>query len=189
MENEEIDKLCRQIYSNHRRALDLIWERVGTPASGLIGRIAQWIDDQPDQWVRIATKQKEVEFIPAGWVKLLPPVGRRKTFEPEQWMTVRLRAGGTRLRLFVLVCPTTDQTIRKKVVERLLQDKREFGFSTFFKRLTDDWTRIMSEEVCPLPEDEEIDVEAVMERVEKRMADFTKQTADLPAAIKAMFAT
>ena len=189
MENEEIDKLCRRIYSNHRRALDLIWERVGTSASGLVSCIEKWIEDRPDQWMHITTKQKEVEFIPAAWAKMLPPVGKRKTFEPDHWMTVRLRAGGTRLRLFVVVCPTTDQAIRKKVLERLLRDKSEFGFSTFFKKkeLTDDWTRVMSEDICALPEDEEPDVDAVMERVEKRLAEFAKQTMSVPAAIKALF--
>jgi hypothetical protein len=187
MENEDIDKLCRKIYSNHRRALDLIWERVGTPASGLVGRIEKWIDDRPEQWLRITTKQKEVEFIPAAWAKMLPPVGKRKTIDPEHWMTVRLHAGSTRLRLIVLVCPTTDQAVRKKVVERLLRDKKEFGFSTFFKKLTEDWTRVTSDEVCALPEDEEPDVDAVMERVEKRLAEFTKQTAGVPSALKSLF--
>jgi hypothetical protein len=189
MENEDIDKLCRQIYSNHRRALDLIWERVGTPASGLVGRIEAWIRDRPDQWVHITTKQREVEFIPATWTKMLPPVGKRKTFEPEHWMTMRLRAGATRLRLFVVVCPTTDGAMRRATLDRLLRDKKEFGFATFFKKLTEDWTRVMSEDVCPLPEDEEPDVDAVMDRVEKRLTEFAKQAATLPSAMKLLFAS
>jgi hypothetical protein len=188
MENAELDKLCRQIYTNHRQALDLIWERVGSPASGLVGRIQQWIEQRPTDWTHITTKQKEVEFIPAGWKKMLPPVNKRKTFEPEHWMTVRLRVGSTRLRLFVVVGPTTDSAVRKRTLERLLKDKSEFGFSTFFKKkeLTDDWTRVFSEEVCTLPEEEEPDVEAVMERVEKRLGEFLKQTASLPAAMKSI---
>ncbi len=186
MENKDLDTLCRQIYSNHRRALDLIWERVGTPASGLVGRIEKWIADHPDQWLHITSKQKEVEFIPTGWAKMLPPVGKRKTFEPEHWMTVRIRAESKCLRLVVLVCPTTDQNIRKKVLERLLQDKQEFGFSTFFKKVTEDWTRVLSDEVCPLPEDEDPDVDVVLERVEKRLAHFAKQTMGVPAAMRAL---
>lgn len=190
MENEDIDKLCRQIYSNHRRALDLIWERVGTPASGLVGRIEEWLVGRPDQWMHITTKQKEVEFIPVTWAKMLPPVGKRKTFEPEHWLTVRVRAGSARLRLFVVVCPTTDRAIRKKALERLLKEKSEFGFSTFFKKkeLTEDWTRVLSEDICALPEDEEPDVDAVMERVDKRLTEFAQQTANVPSALKALFA-
>ena len=191
MENADIDRLCRQIYSNHRRALDLIWERVGTPTSGLVGRIEKWIGERPNQWIHITTKQKEVEFIPAEWAKMLPPVGKRKTFEPEHWITVRLRAGSTRLRLFVIVCPTTDVAIRKKALDRLLKDKSEFGFSTFFKKkeLTEDWTRVMSEEICALPEDEEPDVDAVMDKVERRLTEFAKQAVKVPSAMNALFAS
>jgi hypothetical protein len=100
---------------------------------------------------------------------MLPPVGKRKTFKPEHWITLRLRAEPKKLRLVVLVCPTTDPLVRKRVIERLLKDKTEFGFSSFFKKkefLSEDWTRVLSEEVCALPEDEEPDVEAVIEKVQ-----------------------
>lgn len=189
MENADLDKLCRQIHINHRQALDLIWERVGSPSSGLVGRIEQWIEERPDDWLHITTKQKEVEFIPAVWNKMLPPVGKRRTFEPEHWMTMRLRAYSAHLRLFVIVCPTTDAVVRKLTLERLLRDKNEFGFSTFFKKkeLTKDWTRVLSERVSALSEDQEPEkIDAVMDRVEKRLGSFLKQTADLPAAMEAL---
>lgn len=120
---------------------------------------------------------------------MLRPVGRRKTFEPEHWVTMRLRISGAHLRLLVVVCPTEDPAIRKQVLERLLKDKDEFGFASFFKRkeLTEDWTRILSETICSIPEDEEPDVDAVMKQVEKRLAEFLKQTAGVEAAMKALF--
>jgi hypothetical protein len=189
MENPDLDKLCRQIHINHRQALDLIWERVGSPSSGLVGRIKQWIEERPGDWLHITTKQKEVEFIPAVWNKMLPPVGKRKTFKPEYWMTMRLRAYSTHLRLFVIVCPTTDAVVRKCALERLLKDKNEFGFSTFFKKkeLTKDWTRVLSEKVSALSENEEPEeIDAVMDRVEKRLENFLKQTAGLPAAMQTL---
>ncbi len=187
MENAELDKLCRQIYANHRQALDLIWERVGSPASGLVGRIKGWLEERPSEWIVMTAKQKEVEFIPAAWNKMLPPVGKRATFEPEHWLTMRLRAG-SRLRLFVVVCPTKDVEVRKLVLERLLRDKGEFGFATSYKKLTDVWTSILNDEICPLPEDEDPDVDAVMERVTRRLIEFVKQTVGLPEAMK-VFAT
>jgi hypothetical protein len=191
MENEQITKLCRQIYSNHRRALDLILERVGTPASGVVGRIEKWIEARPDQWLHVTTKQREIEFIPAVWNKMLPPIGKRKTFEPDHWLTVRLRASDTKLRLLVVVCPTSDGAKRKRVLDRLLKDKSDFGFSSFFKKkeLTEDWTRVLSEEICAFPEDGEIDVESVMSKVEKRLVEFLNQTAKLPAAMAELFAS
>jgi hypothetical protein len=130
-----------------------------------------------------------VEFIPSAWNKMLPPVGRRKTFDGDHWLTFRLRAREAKLRLFVLVCPTSDGGVRKRVVERLIKDKSEFGFAPFFKKkeLTEEWTRIFSEEICVLPEDDEIDVDAVLEKVEKKLEEMLKQTAGLPKAIATLF--
>lgn len=187
MENEEIDRLCRQIYSTHRRALDLIWERVGTPASGVVGAIQQWLQENSSQWHVLTTKQSEVEFVPDSWMSVLPPVGRRKTFDPRHWLTARLHVARSRLRLMVVVCPTTDPEIRRRALERLLRDKDEFGFSSFFKRkeLTEDWTRILSEDVCSLPEEEEeCDLEAVMQKVAKRLERLQSQAAKAAAALR-----
>lgn len=186
MDNEDIDKLCRQIYANHRRALELIWERVGTPAAGIIGRVEAWLQERPEQWRIIQTKQKEVEFIPVGWARMLPPIGKRKSPDSENWITVRIRVGSTRVRLLVVIAPTTNSPIRKKVAERLLKDKKEFGFSTFFKKLTDDWTRILSDELYKLPEDDEPDHEAIIQRIEKRLEQFREQATGVPAALRAV---
>ncbi len=112
MEDEDLDKLCRQIYSNHRQALDLIRERVGSPSSGLVGRIEQWIKDRPGEWLLITTKQTEVEFIPAAWDKMLPPVGKQEKYAPERWMSMVLRASSGHLRLRVVIWPTTDVGMR-----------------------------------------------------------------------------
>jgi molecular chaperone DnaK (HSP70) len=88
--------------------------------------------------------------------------------------------------LLVVIAPTTNSPIRKKVAERLLKDKKEFGFSTFFKKLTDDWTRILSDELYKLPEDDEPDHEAIIQRIEKRLEQFREQAAGVPAALRAV---
>lgn len=189
MENVDIDKLCRQIYSNHKRALDLIWERVGTPGAGVIGAIKNWLDGQPEAWHQIRTKQREIELIPAAWDKMLPPINKRPTFEPEHWMTLRLTAHRDHLRLYLVVCPTKDPNKRRQLIERLLIDKEEFGLSRLFKKkdMSDEWTRILSDKVCDLPEDDEPDVEAVVSAVEKRLALFSGRTAGIPGAVRVLF--
>ena len=133
MEKAELDKLCRQIYTNHRQALDLILERVGSPSSGLVGRIRQWIEERPGEWLLIATRKRAVRFIPAVWNKMLPPVGKEKS-APGHWITMGLEVSDKLLRFRVVVRPTTDVAVRKAVLERLLKDKTEFGFSTMFKK-------------------------------------------------------
>ena len=190
MENADLDKLCRQIYVNHRQALDLIWARVGSPSSELVGRIREWIKERPSEWLLNTTNQTQVEFIPAAWDKMLPPVGKHKPgkFAPEHWMKMVLRASGGDLRLYAVVRPTTDAAMRGRALLRLLKDPTEFGFSNSRKKLGETWTNILSEKVCALSEDEEPEeIDAVMKRVEKRLEAFLKQTAGLPAAMKALF--
>ncbi|HLL90178.1 MAG TPA: PD-(D/E)XK nuclease family protein [Tepidisphaeraceae bacterium] len=193
MENPDIDKLCRQIYANHRRAMDLIWERVGSPSSAVIGRIEAWLEARPHEWVLVTTKQREIEFHPAAWRGMLPPIGKRRLAAPDGWIIIRMRAlRSGRLRMFVVVCPTTDVLFRRAAVARLLQDKGEFGLSRHFKGKspTDDWTRILSEDVCPLPDEDEDEpnYDVVMSKVEKRLDSFLRQTATLPDAMKRVVA-
>jgi hypothetical protein len=189
MENEDIQRLCRQIYINHRQALDLIWERVGTPSSALVSRIQAWMTERQEDWLIVTVKQGEVEFIPKAWEKMLPPIGKRRSFPLEQWLTLRLSVSDTRLRLNVVICPTTDLAIRKRVMDRLVKSKEEFGFATFFKRPSEDWTRLLSEDVCPLSEDSDDDLDVVMDKAAKRLAAFSRQTASLPAAMKELLSS
>jgi hypothetical protein len=190
MENPELEKLCQQIYNNHRQALGLIMARCGSPSSELVSRIQKWMEERPGEWLFVTTKQREVEFIPAAWDKMLPPVGKPKPgkFAPEDWMKMVLRASGGDLRLYVVVRPTTDAAMRGRALLRLLKDPTEFGFSNSRRKLGETWTNILSEKVCALSEDGEPEkLDAVMERIEKRLEKFLKDTAGLPAAMKALF--
>jgi hypothetical protein len=120
---------------------------------------------------------------------MLPAINKRPTFEPEHWMTIRLHAHDTHLRLYITVGPTTEPTLRRRFLERILQDKNEFGFSSVRKKeaLTEDWTRVLSEKIHAFPEDDEPDAEAVVGKIEKRMGTLLATTATLPNAVRALF--
>lgn len=186
MDNETIDRLCRQIYTNHRRALDLIFERVGSPASELVSRIEQWLRERPSEWNVIAVKRREIEFVPKAWDKMLPPIGKRKSREREHWMTVRFFAREDKLCMHVLVCPTSDLARRKLLLDRLVADTAEFGFPKK-KSFTDAWTRLLSEDICELTEDGETDLDAVLTRIEKHLSILMTRTQALPAAVAILF--
>lgn len=186
MDNPDIDKLCRQIYTTHRRAIDLIIERVGSPSSSVIQTIESWMREQPD-WVHITSKKSEIEFLPRSWDKLLPPVGQRKTFKPEHWMTLRLLVHNDQLILRVVVCPAKVPEIRKSLLE-VLKSRPELGFRAIHKRsvLTDTWTRVLSETVCRLSEEEEEEPTSLIPVVQTRLAEFIKQTAPLADALRVL---
>lgn len=119
---------------------------------------------------------------------MLPAIGKRKTFDPTHWMTLRLRADNAKLRLFLTVCPTGEPGERKRLVDRVLRSTSEFGFVKFYKEPTKEWTTLLSDEICALPDDEELDTDVVIDKVERRLIDFLTQTAALPAAVKSLYA-
>jgi hypothetical protein len=185
MENEELDRLCRQIYVNHRRAIDLIWDRVGPSGSGIVRSIREWFDCRPSEWIFITDKQREVEVIPVEWSKVLPPINQRSTFKPEHWLTLRFHIWrGKMLRAFVVVHPTTDNALRQKVLSRLTHSPEEFGFARTSKgKKSDRWTKILNEDVCELPEEDDPEIEPVIANLDKYVANFKLRTAGVAKAI------
>ncbi len=73
MNNQELDELCRKIYKNHRLALDLIWDRVGSPGSASLVEVVN-ILDQDARWYVLHRSGHYVDFMPQAWLEWLKPV-------------------------------------------------------------------------------------------------------------------
>jgi PD-(D/E)XK nuclease superfamily len=66
MDNPEIDKLCQRIYKNHRVALDLIFERVGSPTTSVMAEVANLLQED-DRW-EVAVRRNHILFLPKAWL-------------------------------------------------------------------------------------------------------------------------
>jgi PD-(D/E)XK nuclease superfamily len=73
MDDPNIDDLCQMIYKNHRRAIDLIIERIGPSGSEAVIAIADEIKNSPS-WKLLNSGPSYVRAIPIAWDKLLPPL-------------------------------------------------------------------------------------------------------------------
>jgi hypothetical protein len=67
MPDKEIDDLCAKIYKNHRQALDLIYERLGSPATGALGEIESTLKDD-DRWHVFYRESGYIDFVPKIWL-------------------------------------------------------------------------------------------------------------------------
>ena len=95
MDNEEIEQLCQRIYKNHRQALDLIWERVGSPESGVLAEVANVLEESP-RWEVVARPSQCIDFVPKAWLDWLPAAESRAAPERGSTFTsTRLREGLT----------------------------------------------------------------------------------------------
>jgi hypothetical protein len=93
MNDEKIDELCRKIYKNHRQALDLIWDRVGTPTSGVLVEVEKVLEDDR-RWHVFSRKSNSLDVAPADWLQWLPPYGLKE--DPRWWIMLRLRSKETK---------------------------------------------------------------------------------------------
>src|SRR4051812_18411542 len=72
---------------------------------------------------------------PVGWEHLLPPLGKRVVVPPEQWLSIWVRVRSKQCYCIVRVAPASDPLLRRKVIERLVADPKEFGLPSIFKKV------------------------------------------------------
>ncbi len=102
MNDEKIDELCQRIYKNHRQALDLIWERVGSPASGVLAEATKVVREDA-RWHVFYQTGKNMAFVPKAWLEWLPPLGLDQKDDPRSWIILRLRLLDNMLELIVQI--------------------------------------------------------------------------------------
>jgi len=174
MDDPKIDDLCRRIYQNHRQAIDLIIDRVGTPTAAALMAMENAVSDL-DGWRVISRSNTRLTCIPVSWN--LPAINRRKTFKPDEWLYVELRMNPTKRKCFSVVraSPTTNPDLRAAIIKRIIKDPDEFGLKTFFKNpdnIGSEWTTIGRQTVFSWTEEEFPDdshvVDATVTHLEKR---------------------
>ncbi len=185
MDDPQIDELCQVIYKNHRRAIDLIVERIGT-GSTAITAIADEVS-RLSGWTVAYRGPRYVQVIPAGWEKMLPPVGKKKGVPPEQWLFVTFRVGARQCWNVVNVIQTTDPEIRRRVIERLVADPKEFGLKSLFKNLDligDKWANLGRVNIERWDPEEGPDVEELLPKVRAVLDRRGKELVGVPDALR-----
>jgi hypothetical protein len=81
MNDATIDEPCQRIYKNHRRALDLIYERVGNPASAVLEEAESVVRKDP-RWHVFYRAGNLFDFVPSSWLNWLPPIGLDRKDDP-----------------------------------------------------------------------------------------------------------
>ncbi|MEX0643251.1 MAG: PD-(D/E)XK nuclease family protein [Pirellulales bacterium] len=184
MDDPDIDELCQTIYKNHRQAIDLIVERIGT-GSEAIGAIAEEIS-KLSGWSVAYRGPRYVQVIPVGWERLLPPIGKRKVVPPEQWLVITFRLGPRQCSNTVNVTPTTDAVLRRKVIERLVADPKEFGLKSLFKNVDligDNWAALGRINIERWNPEEGPDIDKLLPKVRAVLDRRAKELAEVPAAL------
>lgn len=127
MENEAIDSLCQRIYKNHRRALELLFDRVGGPATGVLGA-AEEVIEKDGRWRIFVHTNRRIVFAPKSWTDWLPPLGAGPR-DPQSWLALRLYLLDDWLELTVQVWSMQDPILREKVIQELITKLPDKNFT------------------------------------------------------------
>jgi hypothetical protein len=187
MDDPKIDELCQMIYKNHRHALQLIFDRVGSPAAGVISHIESLILED-DRWELLNATGRELVIVPTSWSEFLPPIARRKRFAATTWIVIRIEVRRRAAFVGVLVWPTTEPELRRAVIERLTKKSEEFGLTRGREKLTDEWTRLGRRRIATWDEDEGPIAEHLVPLVQKQLDLWHTRLAGVPDALRPIIA-
>lgn len=165
MESPKIIELCRQIYRNHKKAIDLIHQHALSGADGLLGDLAHRLEGLPD-WKVITVGGGAVRFVPSDWLNVLPQLGEPEDGPGRAWLTFRISTDGFSLKMRVSTRSVSDDTARNQFLERLWAIGAEEGFKPSFATWkTQKRVSIWSEKIANWEEGEETDPDLIFDRM------------------------
>jgi PD-(D/E)XK nuclease superfamily len=189
MSDANIDELCQRIYKNHRRALDLIYERVGNPASTVLAE-AETVLRKDARWHVFYRAGNLLDFVPTAWLKWLPPVGLDRKDDPRSWFVFRLELYGQRLDFYVEVRRMADLTKRRKIAEALIAKGPKFGFRHSGREIKDNYTRVSGRErILKWEQDEdEPEAEVIRTAIKTKLDDLFPKLEGVPSVLRPLLA-
>lgn len=184
MDNPEIDKLCQQIYKNHRYALDLIFQRVDASGSAALAA-AKEVLDQDVRWHVFYTTGNHIDFVPAAWLEWLPRLGLDYEDDRRSWIVLRLRLSDGKLYFYGEVRRMEDAALRRNIIELLIAEGPRFGLKRQQAReVTPKYTRVFSRELVSAWNDDEPDPDAIRADVKKKLDELYPNLEGIPLVLK-----
>jgi hypothetical protein len=168
MNDKTLDALCRQIYKNHRQALRVIWERVGSPDAASIVEVVHLLEEDA-RWEVLYRTSNYVDFMPKTWRDWLP----RFTAEDYYPFCVHVRSKETDIGYTVFVGPMKNAAKRGEIVTKLRDASPGFGFKrSKGSQIEGKWNRIWAVETfLDWGEEDELPEQAVIREKGKKMLD------------------
>jgi hypothetical protein len=184
MNDKEIDELCRAIYKKHRQALDLIWQRVGNPISGVMADAANVVESDR-RWLVIAKRGGSLDFVPAAWLEWLPPFGIKGE---KQWIMLRAWREEGRLAYTLGVVEMADAARRKEIVSKLLEAWAGFGHRrSKASEIKARWSNISSaDSIHEWQEDSEPDAETIHKAMKNKLDELFPKLEKLEPVLKSL---
>ena len=165
VENSEIQELCRRIYQNHHRALDLIFEHRPDRAAEVAQSIKAYIASQ-NELIPISFNKTYVKFLPKA---MDIPLLHHEEHLMLAWL---LENRGKRVK-FSLELQPGPQNVRKQIYEKAKSVPLVFGNSR--RKLSPQVYRFFSETWIPEKDYDKLGDMEIQQRIEERIASLMKR--------------
>jgi hypothetical protein len=171
-QDDELRELCQKIYQNHRLAIDLINEYATGPESELLEVAAARIRANP-RWRLLKIKSSTLQAGYVPWISILPKIDMEGWAPP--WIRLELRIRRNQVSARIRAIGTNDIVLRRRIIERLVADPKEFGFKTPFKEFNDERTLLASDYLLRWKDDTTPDTSRFAELVDRKLEDFERR--------------
>ena len=131
MQDEEIERLCKDIYRKHKDAIDLIVE---TGATTQFRMVAESFMSDNNNLLQLCLRTNQVWFIPKIWMKKMPPCSNRwghlsKPYPVACWFVFRLKR--SRVGIVIEVGSFEDSEKRLKLINAFNNKSFKIGKKAF----------------------------------------------------------
>jgi hypothetical protein len=185
MEDPSIAELCRRIYANHKRAIELINEHAPVAGSEAIEVIRHWLEKSPPKWLIRSQSRGYMSFVPRAWVGVVVDAEGSRLESAACEAFVECRSWGDEqsylaVRLVIGRAPEPSQRLR--VIERL--KAAPYLLSMQRKEPSPIWTRLASKTLASWPTDEEVPGERIEEALGNWLSSVCLALESMPQVLK-----
>lgn len=187
MDDPDITSLCKEIYKNHRQAIDLIVENSYSGAGGY-DAITDLIN-QNGLFEIIHSTPRAIFFVPKTMVEAGIPPRRKNRPHPRAnyWLDASIYWGKKTLYAEIVVGPADDLAKRRSLIETLIKNKEKTGFSTGKRSITDQWTRLRAKTLKKYESPSEVDEKQIIDTVQSLITKWYPGLDEATQILKSSF--
>lgn len=135
VEDSEIIRLCRQIYTKHKKALDLIHEHKPDVQDAIYQLLSELIDSQDDMEILYESK-RSLRFMPSSW-------NVPQLIDQDHLLSLYFDNEPSRLKVRLVIDPG-DVDKRQKLLDAAIDNRKE-GFFVRTHSLNQNWNSIFTD--------------------------------------------
>ncbi len=182
VQDMELDELCQKIYRNHKRALDVIFERTDVGGSGIGAAVGRYFKARPGEWIVMYNQAKYVRVYPKAWIGVLCTEDGEPASQGVD-LFFEYGVGDETLKMRCVVGLAKDAERRVRIIKRLVDSPKEFGFRFNKTEISPRWTRIFASRIAEWKEEEPPDEETIHKAVTVALLPFTSRIDAIAKAV------